>query len=67
MKKTQPSRRRGAPQPEVQGGQQRSKARDEALKRLVKQHPQRDEPRVDSTEEEQPAAPDALRAPLGGT
>ncbi|HWQ40361.1 MAG TPA: hypothetical protein VNM24_17415 [Burkholderiales bacterium] len=44
-------RRRTAPQPEVQQGDGRSKARDDALKRIIKQHPLRDEPRVDSVEE----------------
>jgi YHS domain-containing protein len=42
-----------APQPpphEVQEGQGQSKSRDERMKRLIKQHPQRDEPRADSVE-----------------
>ncbi|MFM9888885.1 MAG: hypothetical protein ACKVQT_38165 [Burkholderiales bacterium] len=36
---------------EVQGGQTRSIARQEKLKRIVKQHPERDEPRVDAIDE----------------
>jgi len=40
-----------APEPEVQQGDMRGIARQEKLKRLRKQHPQRDIPRVDSTEE----------------
>ena len=42
-----------APQPVpsgIQEGRERSKSRDEQLKRLVKQHPSRDEPRADSVE-----------------
>lgn len=35
---------------EVQKGSDRGIAQDERLKRVVKQHPQRDEPRVDSVE-----------------
>jgi hypothetical protein len=53
--KTRPEEK--APEPEVQQGNGRSKARDDALKRIIKQHPQRDEPRVDSVEEEQPPSP----------
>lgn len=36
--------------PEVQTGHGRSKRKDERMKRVVKQHPQRDEPLVDSVE-----------------
>ena len=36
--------------PEVQQGTSRGPAKDERLKREVRQHPQRDEPRVDSVE-----------------
>jgi len=44
-----------APEPEVQTGHGRSKVRDDKLKRIIKQHPQRDTPRIDDTEEpEQP-------------
>ena len=40
-----------APPPhEVQGARGRSKSLDERMKRLVKRHPQRDEPRVNSVE-----------------
>jgi hypothetical protein len=46
-----------APEPDVQQGNGRSRAKDDALKRVIKQHPQRDEPRVDSVEEEQPPSP----------
>ena len=38
-------------EPEVQGSQIRSIARQEKLKRIVKQHPKRDEPRVDAIDE----------------
>ena len=41
----------------VQQGNGRSKAKDDALKRVIRQHPQRDKPRVDSVEEEQPPSP----------
>jgi hypothetical protein len=36
--------------PEIQQGDGRSIATDERLKRVIKQHPQRDEPKVDSVE-----------------
>jgi hypothetical protein len=36
--------------PETQQGKRRSVATDERLKRVIKQHPQRDEPKVDSVE-----------------
>jgi hypothetical protein len=36
--------------PDIQEGTGRSKSRDERVKRAVKQHPQRDEPRADSVE-----------------
>ncbi len=57
--KTRPEEQ--APAPEVQQGNGRSRAKDDALKRVIKQHPQRDEPRVDSVEEEQPAPPPARK------
>ena len=38
------------PPHEVQEGHGRSKSRDERVKRVLKQHPQRDEPKVDSVE-----------------
>lgn len=37
-----------APQPEIQDGHNRGKARDDELKRIIKRHPKRGEPRVDS-------------------
>lgn len=40
-----------APEPEIQEGHNRGKARDDQLKRIIKRHPQRDEPRVDSVDE----------------
>jgi hypothetical protein len=46
--------RAGAPAAgEAQEGAGRSKSRDERLKRLVKQHPQRDEPKADSVERDE--------------
>jgi hypothetical protein len=41
------------PEPEIQQGHGRSKLKDARLKRMVKQHPQRDEPRVDSVEQDE--------------
>lgn len=41
------------PEPEIQQGHGRSKLKDSRLKRMVKQHPQRDEPRVDSVEQDE--------------
>lgn len=38
------------PEPPVHQGASRGAAADERLKRAVRQHPQRDEPRVDSVE-----------------
>ncbi|MGC2518114.1 MAG: hypothetical protein WA373_03280 [Burkholderiales bacterium] len=38
------------PEAEIQEGHGRSKVKDERMKRIVKQHPQRDEPKVDSVE-----------------
>jgi hypothetical protein len=38
-------------EPDVQGGQTRSIARQEELKRIVRQHPERDEPKVDAIDE----------------
>jgi hypothetical protein len=37
-------------EPEIQQGAGRSRAKDDRLKRIVKQHPKRDEPRVESVE-----------------
>lgn len=39
-----------APEPEIQLGDGRSPGRDEQTKKLIKRHPQRDEPRIDSVE-----------------
>jgi hypothetical protein len=41
-----------APELEIQQGDGRSIAKDEQLKRIIKHHPQRDEPKVDSVEPE---------------
>jgi hypothetical protein len=38
------------PEAEIQEGRGRSKVKDERMKRIVKQHPKRDEPKVDSVE-----------------
>ena len=38
-------------EPEIQLGHGRSKGADERLKRALRQHPQRDEPKIDSVEE----------------
>jgi len=37
-------------EPEIQQGAGRSKVKDDRLKRAVRQHPKRDEPRVESVE-----------------
>lgn len=37
-------------EPEIQQGAGRSRVMDDRLKRIVKQHPKRDEPRVESVE-----------------
>jgi hypothetical protein len=39
------------PEPEIQQGHGRSRTKDDEVKRILKQHPRRDEPRVDSVEE----------------
>lgn len=55
-----PEPKRPAPEPPEeapQQGQGRSKIKEQRLKRMVKQHPGRDEPRVDSVE------PDELPPP----
>jgi hypothetical protein len=49
-------RKRPEPEPpeaEIQQGHGRSKLKDTRLKRMVKQHPGRDEPRVDSVEQDE--------------
>jgi hypothetical protein len=43
-------RKDAPPEPGVQQGGARSRTDDDRLKRIVKQHPQRDEPKVDSVE-----------------
>jgi hypothetical protein len=43
--------KREMPQPEIQEGHSRGKARDDKLKRIIKRHPQRDEPRVDDVDD----------------
>jgi hypothetical protein len=45
------------PQPEIQAGRGRSRAKDDQIKRVIKQHPQRDEPRADSVEENETPRP----------
>ena len=42
---------RTAPEPEIQEGHSRGKVRDDKLKRIIKRHPQRDEPRVESVDD----------------
>lgn len=39
------------PEPEIQQGHGRSRIKDDVEKRILKQHPRRDGPRVDSVEE----------------
>ena len=41
------------PEPEIQEGHTRGKARDDKLKRIIRQHPQRDEPRAESVESDE--------------
>lgn len=41
------------PAPSVQEGAGQSKSRDDRLKRSIRQHPQRDEPRADSVERDE--------------
>ena len=52
-------KRKPAPpaEPEIQEGGGRSRAKDDEIKRVIKQHPQRDEPRVDSVEENETPRP----------
>jgi hypothetical protein len=44
-------------EPEIQQGDERSIVKDERLKRVIKHHPQRDEPRVDSVEPDETPPP----------
>ena len=46
-----------APEPPVHQGAGRGIAADERLKRAIRQHPQRDEPRVDSVEPDETPPP----------
>jgi len=40
------------PEPEIQEGEgSRGRARDDKLKRIIKRHPKRDEPRVESVDD----------------
>ena len=43
-------RKEAPPGPEIQKADGRSIATDERLKRVIRQHPRRDEPKVDSVE-----------------
>ena len=45
------------PEPEIQQTGGHSIAVDERLKRVIKQHPQRDEPKVDSVEPDETPPP----------
>lgn len=40
------------PEAEIQQGNVRSRAKDDRIKRIARQHPQRDEPAVNSVEQE---------------
>jgi len=57
-RKPRPQKRNVLPiDPAVQQGNDRSIVKDERLKRVIKQHPQRDEPKVDGVEpDDVPAA-----------
>jgi hypothetical protein len=56
--KQKPERRKEeTPEPEIQQGDGRSIVTDERLKRAIKQHPQRDEPKVDSVEPDEMPPP----------
>ncbi len=51
------SRAPEAPLPDLQVGVGRSQSRDERVKRLVKQHPKRDEPKAESVESDELPSP----------
>ena len=54
--KPQPESKRDEPtmsESEIQQGGTRSTSTEEALERVVKRHPQRDEPKVDSVEQDE--------------
>lgn len=58
--KPEPNPKRDEPsmsESEIQQGGTRGIATEEALKRVVKQHPQRDEPKVDSVEPDETPPP----------
>jgi len=59
MNQQQPKRPATPPprEPEVQQGDKHGIVRDERLKHVIKQHPERDEPKVDSIEPGEPPAP----------
>jgi hypothetical protein len=66
---TQNERKRvGQEEPEIQQGEEKSIAKQERLKKLMHQHPQRDEPRIDGvgTEEEESLRSSALKDALRG-
>jgi hypothetical protein len=45
------------PEPEIQEGHGRSRQKDDEIKRVIKRHPLRDAPRVDSVEEDETPRP----------
>lgn len=45
-------KRPGSPEAEIQQGNVRSRVKDDRIKRIARQHPQRDEPAVNSVEQE---------------
>ncbi|HEU0201860.1 MAG TPA: hypothetical protein VFR86_15690 [Burkholderiaceae bacterium] len=57
--KQEPKRkpRQKTPEAEIQQGDGRGIAKEERLKRIIKQHPQREEPKVDSVEPDETPAP----------
>jgi hypothetical protein len=57
MDQAKKRREKETSEPEIQQGHGRSIAKDEQLKRVIKQHPQRDEPKVDSVEAEETPKP----------
>lgn len=50
QQRPEPRKTEETPEPEIQQGGERSIANVERLKRVIRQHPQRDEPKVDSVE-----------------
>jgi len=51
--KPRPPQPEAPPEPEIQQGEKRGPRKDNDLKRVIKQHERRDEPRVDSVEEDE--------------